>query len=292
MDHLSRMYRPITSKPKDTKTNIELLPCEALRPYIRCFWGTPLLEQHPSGQSYLNADSSLIIPDTCMDIVCRIDYVENRVESYFCGINDTPFYDVYSSKATVVTFGIRFYFWSVFLFADVSMEKALNAFVNVDEYFGDFKKRLENVLIKKTTIRERVTEVEKYLIDRIKPSRQLNHSVMNAVCYILKSKGLVSVSDICKTVATSQRHLGRLFLRYYGITPKKAIDLVRFQNVWQEMYYAKAHDFQDIVYEYGYYDQSHFTNDFKKYSGRPPLEVLIDAKKEVDFLQYNLHKRR
>lgn len=272
MEYFARIFQPITFKPKGTKTNAELLPCEALRPYIRCFWGAPGLGR-PIAQPTAPTDPSLVIPDTCMDIVCRIDYGTNKVHSYFSGINDAPFYDADSQKTGSI-FGIRFYLWSVYLFADQSMEKALNALVDVEEYFNDFKKKLGDLLIEKTTLRERVAEVEKYLIHRLKLPRHLDHNVMNAIAAILKSKGLITVSDLCQSAGASQRHLERQFLHYFGTTPKKTVDLVRFQNVWQQMVYSRTIDLQDMVYRYGYYDQAHFNKDFKKYYGSTPLVAL------------------
>ena len=37
---LSQLYRPITGTPfQSDETYREVVPCEPLKPYIRCFWG-------------------------------------------------------------------------------------------------------------------------------------------------------------------------------------------------------------------------------------------------------------
>ncbi|MFZ5966938.1 MAG: helix-turn-helix domain-containing protein [Bacillota bacterium] len=278
MYNLAQLFRPITAKPENTETYIEILPCDILKPYVRCFWGSPQ-PKRKFWQENFKSHSTIIIPDTCMDIIFEIDYLSNEVSSVFCGINDTSFSDFRSNKTAVVsTFGIRFHFWAVHLFADICMREVLNVFTDVEEYFGDFKKALENILMEKTTMEEKIPEVEKYLMNRLNINRRTNDDVMNAVYYILKAKGIISIAELCKSVAISQRQLERLFLEYIGVSPKKTADLVRFQNVWQDMYYSKTFDFQDVVFKYKYSDQSHFVNDFKKYAGRTPLEALIYAK--------------
>lgn len=37
---LNDIYRPITATPfRQNEEHVEVIPCEALRPFIRCFWG-------------------------------------------------------------------------------------------------------------------------------------------------------------------------------------------------------------------------------------------------------------
>jgi AraC-like DNA-binding protein len=89
---------------------------------------------------------------------------------------------------------------------------------------------------------------------------------------------VLSAAELSRKTTISPRQLQRLFLEFVGVSPKKITDLVRFQNIWQAMYYSRTQDFGDIVYRYQYTDQSHFNNDFKKYAGRTPTEALKYAK--------------
>lgn len=41
---LDRLYHPLTAQPfKCDKNYIEIAPCDALKPYIRCFWVQSLM---------------------------------------------------------------------------------------------------------------------------------------------------------------------------------------------------------------------------------------------------------
>ncbi|MCM1333828.1 MAG: hypothetical protein NC237_02135, partial [Eubacterium sp.] len=56
-------YRPLTAAPfRRNRSYRELAPRAALSPYIRCFWGR-------DGAAGAAGDNSLVIPDTCTDIL-------------------------------------------------------------------------------------------------------------------------------------------------------------------------------------------------------------------------------
>ena len=86
---LHRIYNPITATPfKCTDDYMEFAPCDALKPYIRCFWGSMM----PVVQAENTApEPDIVIPDTCMDIIFTADFTNNSVDSSFCGIDERTF---------------------------------------------------------------------------------------------------------------------------------------------------------------------------------------------------------
>lgn len=275
MFNLSNIYSPITAQPfMNNETYIEIQPCDELKPYICCFWGTP--------KPYVSIALSeikhgLVIPDTCMDIIFNMNLSKDEFSDIFCGINDTSFTTQSQTITdTVSCFAIRFYFWAVPMFADESMKNSLNKFVDVDGYFKNFRHYFENILRDNPLIHDRITKSEQYLLKRLDLNRQ-NNNVMNAVYGILKSKGAVNISELVSYTAVSQRQLERLFLEYVGITPKKLSGLVRYQYLWQDILNDRSFNVQDAVYRYKYTDQAHLLNDFKKYHTIAPKEAKAFA---------------
>lgn len=284
MPSLAQLYQPITANPAQTN---EYIPCKALQPYIRCFWGA-MGPQHHTGESHQYVEESsprqpvmeTIIPDTCMDIMWNVDGVTGRTDAVFSGINDAPFEvlsDVENSGNSL--FGIRFHFWAVHCFADDHMRNVLNTLVDVDQYFSTFRKELGALLVNASSMCDRIAVAEAYLLRRLKRGFRTNDSMMNAVYTMINCKGVISMEDLQLTSGLSSRQLERLFQEYIGVSPKKAADLIRFQNVWQELYHSspQTRRIQDIIYAYRFSHQSHFINSFKKYAGRTPLEALAHA---------------
>ncbi|CAH1194241.1 hypothetical protein PAECIP111892_01496 [Paenibacillus auburnensis] len=286
MYNLAKLYYPITARPDGAG---EFIPCKALQPYIRCFWGTTgemdglnvgpeaQPDQPPSALTRLE----MIIPDTCMDIIWEWEAASGAAGGFFCGINDTPFeVGASGTPETKIRFAIRFHFWAVHLFADDHLKDVLNFSGEVEQYFRSFRRELGDRLPETRTLGERIAAAEHYLLRRLDQSRMSNNGLMNAIHTILHHKGVVAASGLESSTGLSSRQLERLFREYIGISPKKTADLVRFQNVWLNLCRPSPHirNVQDLVYAFGYSHQSHLNNSFKRYAGRTPLEALAYAR--------------
>ncbi|WP_234124010.1 helix-turn-helix domain-containing protein [Clostridium hydrogenum] len=269
---LSDIYEPITAEPFiNNEAYIEIKPCEELKPYIRCFWGT--IKPHARNTNF-QMKSGLVTPDTCMDIIFDIDINNNKLDDLFCGINDTSFVTKgQRESSTTSCFAIRFYFWAVPLFSDETMNNALNAFTETGAYFKNIRRDFENILIEASSIQDRIAKAEQYFLKKLNLNRQ-NNNVMNAVYKIMKSRGTSSILEISEFGAVSKRQLERLFLEYVGVSPKKLSGLIRYQYLWQDILKDKNGDMQDFVCKYGYTDQAHLLKDFKKYHTMTPSEAI------------------
>lgn len=275
---LNRIYRPITSTPfKRSASYMEFEPCTALKPYIRCFWGTAELI---SG----NAENTLVIPDTCMDIIFTADYTSDLLTSIFCGIDDRTFTAESECGSTVFSFGIRFYAWGTAMFAEDSLKNTRNAFLNADEHFPKLKKTIEPLLFSASDIRELIPIAEKALLKSLNEKHK-NNTVIEAVGTMLDNKGDLRIGELSKEIHISERQLERLFREYIGCSVKALASMIRYQYLWNEIMFSRDLDILNAVAKYGYSDQSHLLNDFKKYHSMNIREAKEYALKDVGNLQ-------
>lgn len=93
MNDLSRLFVPVTAPPEDRRNYIEIAPSVILKPYIRCFWGTPFPKNNSCEAEGGNTEPFIVVPDTCMDVIFELDYRSNTFRNVFCGINDTSFFN-------------------------------------------------------------------------------------------------------------------------------------------------------------------------------------------------------
>lgn len=277
MTEFQKMYQSITACPFRCNENyMEVQPSLALRPYIRCFWGT----RKPRRQRKVDKISKeLVIPDTCMDIIFNINYTENKINGHFCGINDTAFEtEQKNDKEEIVsTFGIRFYAWSASLFAKESMKEVKNKAFDAGYHFERIKKEIEPLLFDVTRLDERIAIAEKVLMQELQEEK-MNSIVADAVYEILKSKGSLDVLQLSKEIHISTRQLERLCNTYMGISPKKLSSLIRYQYLWNEIAFHPNFQVLDAVERFGYVDQSHLLYEFKKYHQMLPSEAKEYAK--------------
>lgn len=278
-----QIYKPLTATPffgDDSYREYE--PCEALRPYIRCFWGS----RHPYAAGERTGVGEIVTPDTCMDIIFDVNFTENRIDSGFCGVNDRSFCAGGKGEncCEISTFAIRFYAWSAILFSEESMKNVRNGFFEAGEYFSYMKREIQPFLFDITSMEERIPRVEALLLKHINPKRE-NRILLDCVWQMLKRRGNLRMDKLAKEVHVGTRQIERIFKENIGLTPKAFAALIRYQSVWREALYQKNFCIQDAVCEFGYTDQAHLLHDFKKYHGITLREAVRFARENVGFLQ-------
>ena len=276
MFSLSSIYYPITATPfVQSRSYTEISPSAALAPYIRCFWGST----EPVAQEKSQADRpDIVIPDTCMDIIFNIDHTSGTVSSCFCALDErTHFLDKTNDSSITSTFAIRFYAWSAVLFADDSFAESKNRAFDTDAFFFGLNKIMIPMLLSVTSLQHRVQFCSTYLIKRLDTFR-MNDDMMNVLFDMMASNGKQKIADICVRNVVSSRKLERIFNENMGISPKSMASLIRYQMLWQELCCGKNYNIHDLVEKYGYFDQSHLLNEFRKRHAMTPQQALEYAK--------------
>lgn len=256
---LDKIFTTVTSNPTRTGNYIEIEPCDALKPYIRCFWGSK--HNRAAFDAHRNK-KTLVIPDICMDIIVTGNQSANSTGSHFCGINN---FSYFVDESDNFCFGIRFYAWSAVLFADESMNGVLNAFFNADAYFSGFSRELTEKLFNAKSIYERKAIAEEFLLHKLNAKHE-NFDIMNSLYYIINNNGNAGVAELSDYCVMSKRQLERKFVENTGVSPKQMINLIRYQLLWQECL-KENFNIMDAVEKFGYYDQSHLIREFRKYHG-------------------------
>ena len=99
---------------------------------------------------------------------------------------------------------------------------------------------------------------------------------------IFNSNGLVTLSDMGAVSGIGERQLERLFKKYIGLTPKYYARIIRFNYIFQ-LIKSKENSWAEIVYQSGYYDQSHFIHNFKAFTGEDPSSYFFEQKNMANF---------
>lgn len=263
-----KRYHPLTSRPYlSNHTYTEHQPCEGLLPYIACYWTTD--RSIGAGQE---KSKVLVIPDTCMDVIIRINHTRQSLTGYLCSIQDEPFLSIEDENGDIVTcFAVRFHFWAAHLFLKLNFNETRNQLLELDEFDKGWRAVFESFFYRKTT-KERINLIEEFLLKRIE-SPDLNANLFNSIRQLLHVPGQMSISDICAYSCVSQRQMERLFLQNIGLPPKRVYRLIRYQCVWNDMVRLSNFDIQDEVHRYGYSDQAHLLKEFKRFHGVTPTEA-------------------
>lgn len=272
---LSDIYIPITSAPfRNNSEYCEIEPCDALKPYIRCFWGTPDdPNTSPPGGNY-----DIVIPDTCMDIIYSVNREKQCIESVFCALDERPVKlpeKEYFPGNNI--FAIRFYVWSASLFSENTFSGSKNGRYPADAFFYSLTKKLKPVLLEKNSLSETIENTERILLGLMR-TENISSDFMNALYRIISMNGNVKISDLTSYAAVSEKTLERLFAANTGVSPKTLCTLVRYQLLWRDILLDGRFNALDAVEKYGYFDQAHMLNDFRRRHLMNPAEAVIYAR--------------
>lgn len=256
------LYRPLTATPfKHNSAYQEIEPCRMLQPYIRCFWGGRMTSGAEADES-----SGIVIPDTCVDIIYRMDDMGNIIISDFVGINDRSFFirSNHNAENKMEVFAIRFYAWGAYAFCEDSFVGTVNGRYDVRERFSWLDRELRSRLSEPGNLADWIRLAETLLLKKLEAARE-NVIVDRVMQDILRHHGGLEISRLAKQNLISSRQMERLFHEYIGMTPKKLSNLVRYQCLWMDIVSQGHFNMMDAVDKYGYTDVPHLMREFERY---------------------------
>jgi AraC-like DNA-binding protein len=95
---------------------------------------------------------------------------------------------------------------------------------------------------------------------------------------ILHSTGRVTVGDLVAESGWSARRLTEVFTAEFGLGPKQAARLVRFDAARRALESGVTPG--SVAADLGYTDQSHLSRDFSEFTGHPPRRYLAERRAE------------
>ncbi|MDR0207510.1 MAG: helix-turn-helix domain-containing protein [Bacteroidales bacterium] len=102
---------------------------------------------------------------------------------------------------------------------------------------------------------------------------------------IKRTYGNINVNQMASEACLSRKQFERIFAEHIGISPKKYLKIIRFQSAIFQKQQNNNLNMTELSYESGYFDQSHFINDFKSLSGLTPKQYFAENEICSDFFE-------
>lgn len=166
------------------------------------------------------------------------------------------------------------------------MSEIADQVVSADLIFGGHMIDLREQLLASSTIQEMFLLLEKFLLrqfDGTLAGEISTQCIEYALFQIVSQPNLLSFRNLCDQIGYSQKHFIHLFKEQVGVSPKEYLRIMRFQKAIVEIENCELIHWSTIARENGYYDQSHFINEFKSFSGFTPNEYIH---RKTDLLNY------
>jgi AraC-like DNA-binding protein len=107
------------------------------------------------------------------------------------------------------------------------------------------------------------------LLQRRVCERMSRTPLVDVAIRLLGHRGL-SVAECARQAGVSERRLSQVFREEVGLQPKMWWRIQRFQAATSDLYAGADLRWAELALQCGYYDQSHFINDFRSFSGINP----------------------
>ena len=119
-----------------------------------------------------------------------------------------------------------------------------------------------------------ISIITEFLSGKIRAITHKDDLMKTSIQLILNSSGAISVKEITEKLNISERTLQRLFKFQAGISPGKFSKIIRFQASLEQLNKEEYLKLNQIAYENGFADQSHFIRMFKQYTGSTPSSFV------------------
>lgn len=156
----------------------------------------------------------------------------------------------------------------------ISMHHIANEIIAAEDIFGNSLHTLYEQMQETESVKQRIEGVENFLLNHCKKwSKAKSHpAVVQALRSLGEHKGNITVKAMQEKTCTTRKTLERAFVNQLGLHPKLYSRIVRYNYAKTLIERTSSIDWQKIIHQYGYYDQSHFINEFKAFSGKTPQE--------------------
>lgn len=173
-----------------------------------------------------------------------------------------------------------------FPFYRFPMNELTDTVAEAELVFGRSVVNLREQLLAAKSVGRIFQLVEEFLLyqagDAIEESTS-TRCVGHALLSIITNPTIRCLHQLNDEMGYSRKHFIDLFKAQVGASPKQYLKIMRFQKAVCAIETSELIQWSAIALDSGYYDQAHFINDFKLFSGFTPNEYL---KKKSSLLNY------
>ena len=259
-------------------------PRAELQPYIQSFWVLESLMGLPAAADSIaapNGCAKLIIP--CENSIVSVANGQLQISHpqriYFVGNRDSATH-IRSSAQKTSFIAIEFRPQGAFQFFGVPMSETSNRLCESDAVFGQWSRALREELNGLERMDQKVAHIQDRLTVALRKHRRNAGLVDYCVAALRSADGRMPIRALEQQTGYSRRYLDRLFQQHVGLSPKVLAEIFRFQRFYRKWADGLSFDLVKTELYDHYYDQAHFTREFRRMTGHPPQRFVCGVANE------------
>ncbi|WEK18469.1 MAG: helix-turn-helix domain-containing protein [Candidatus Pedobacter colombiensis] len=258
---------------------IKIAPHSSLTQLVECYWmmqsddPTPRIEK--------------IIPDGFTELIFNYGSVykakinkEWHVQSPNLLAGQISSYFYLENTGPTGSFAIKLKPAALTQLFNLSMDHYLDKIVDLDTFPNQQLSTLKEKVLPFQNEHHLKSVLDNHFIELSKNVSE--NPIKDTLNLIFDSNGRSSVREMASVAGVGERQLERLFKKYIGLSPKYYARIIQFNYIFQLIKLKKS-SWTEIVFQSGYYDQSHFIRNFKAFTGEDPSSYFFEEKNMANF---------
>lgn len=169
-------------------------------------------------------------------------------------------------------------------FTPIPYSELNDSYLSLTEIWKNKGRELINRLSETGNLKQKIELIENFLILQLNENKVKQDEKWDPIISILYSEfKTVNLIELSKNSHLSYRQFERNFKGQFGITAKKFQIITRLQDTVKKSLLNKNTTYLNHVLDNGYFDQSHFINEFKSLVGLKPMDYLLKENSEESF---------
>ena len=190
--------------------------------------------------------------------------------SWISGVQTSPL--LYRAEQNATTLSIQFEAGGLFALSQVPATEYQNEMVEGTAVLDTTIDILREQLMACTNPAQIFQTTRQFLLKNLLKANN-ERQLLAYVLHHLKNEDL-PLATISQNTGYSQKQLIHIFKKHVGLSPKKYQRLHRFNRALSILSGQSQLQFDHIAQQCNYYDQSHFINEFRQFSGYSPTQYL------------------
>jgi AraC-like DNA-binding protein len=252
---------------------LERIPRAPLNRFVRMLWYTKA--------SQVTQGRERILPNGCVQVILNLarDYLldcpegdAERAMAPALVVGCRSVYEIVDRSDMADLIGIIFEPGGFAHFAGDSVDRFTNQSLPLEDLWGTQSRGLRERLLEAFTPEERFRFLEGFLLEKFALfGAKLNPSRHQAVEFALNrfrlAPSMSTVSAVARSAGWSERRFSQIFREQVGFSPKVWCRIERFQRAVRLLHRGADVAWAELALDCGFYDQSHFSNEFRAFSG-------------------------
>ena len=169
-------------------------------------------------------------------------------------------------------------------FTTIPYSELNDKYLSITDIWGNKGAELLNKLNDIGDLKQKIELIEDFLILRLTESKVIKNEKWDGIISVLyKEFKTVNLIELSKNSHLSYRQFERNFKEQFGITAKRFQIITRLQDTVKKSILNDETSYLNNALDNGYFDQSHFINEFQNLVGLKPMDYLLKETSEEHF---------